>query len=242
MRVRIAATLVTAYVIALPARAAEPDPTVDQIYQAVVAHQYEKAQALMDQVLRDHPNSAKAHYVQAEIFAKQGKNAEARSELERAEKIDPALSHVNPRSVLELRAQLGVGDAHSAMIRIPLASRGGTLIAPVVINDAIKLDFLVDSGASDVTIPADVFSTLVRTGTISRSDMRGSQRYQTATGEVHESDTFIIKSLKVGDVRVTDVKASVAPAKGPLLLGQSFLRRFKNWSVDNATRELILER
>ena len=42
----------------------------------------------------------------------------------------------------------------------------GTYVLPVLINNAITLDFVLDSGAADVTVPADVFRTLVRTGSI----------------------------------------------------------------------------
>lgn len=49
---------------------------------------------------------------------------------------------------------------------IQLKSDGGIFVVPVLINGAITLDFVVDSGASDVSIPADVASTLIRTGTI----------------------------------------------------------------------------
>jgi hypothetical protein len=64
---------------------------------------------MMDQVLKDHPKSAKAHYVQAELYAKEGKTALARAELAEAEGIDPGLTHENPRSVQALKSQLGVG-------------------------------------------------------------------------------------------------------------------------------------
>ena len=43
---------------------------------------------------------------------------------------------------------------------------GGVYVVPVLINNAITLDFIVDSGAADVSIPADVVMTLMRTGTI----------------------------------------------------------------------------
>jgi hypothetical protein len=51
----------------------------------------------------------------------------------------------------------------------------------------------------------------------------------------------IIRSLKVGNTRVENVTGSVSPAKGGLLLGQSFLQRFKSWSMNNATHDLVLE-
>jgi hypothetical protein len=51
-----------------------------------------------------------------------------------------------------------------------MSRTGGTFAVPVRINDAITLEFVVDSGAADVSIPADVFLTLTRTGTLGRAD------------------------------------------------------------------------
>jgi hypothetical protein len=89
---------------------AAADPTVHQIYEAAEAGRFDQAQQMMDQVLKDHPQSAKAHYVQAELYAKEGKTALARAELAEAEGIDPGLTHENPRSVLALKSQLGVSS------------------------------------------------------------------------------------------------------------------------------------
>ena len=49
-------------------------------------------------------------------------------------------------------------------VKVRLEKQGGTYTVPVVINNAIRLNFILDSGASDVLIPGDVFLTLVRTG------------------------------------------------------------------------------
>ena len=83
------------------------------------------------------------------------------------------------------------------------------------------LDFTVDSGAADVTVPADVFSTLARTATIRDSDIVGEQTYVLADGSKFQSVTFTIRSLKVGDTIVENVRGSVTPSRGSLLLGQS---------------------
>jgi predicted aspartyl protease len=69
----------------------------------------------------------------------------------------------------------------------------------------------------------------------------GEQTYVLADGSKSKSITFTIRSLKIGDTIVKNVKGSVASPHGMLLLGQSFLERFKSWSVDNARRELVLE-
>jgi hypothetical protein len=63
---------------------------------------------MMDQVLHDHPNSAKAHYVQSELYAREGKISLARAELDRAEQLQPGLPNENPRSVAELKSELGL--------------------------------------------------------------------------------------------------------------------------------------
>ncbi len=124
---------------------------------------------------------------------------------------------------------------------VPLQIAGGVFVVPVELNGAIKLNFAVDSGASDVTVSSDVFSTLKRTGTVKDSDLRGVQTYILADGSRSNSPEFTIRSLRVGDVVLKNVAASVSPSQGMLLLGQSFLSRFKLWSIDNTNHELHLE-
>jgi len=82
------------------------DATMQQVHEAAVAGQMDKAQAMMAQVLKDHPNSAKAHYVEAELLAHQGRIAEAREHFTTAEKLAPGLPFAKPQSVSALRAQL----------------------------------------------------------------------------------------------------------------------------------------
>jgi clan AA aspartic protease (TIGR02281 family) len=125
--------------------------------------------------------------------------------------------------------------------RVQMIKEGGTYIVPVLINEVLTLHFVVDSGAADVTIPADVALTLIRTGTIKEGDFIGSQKYQLADGSLIDSAQFTIRSLKVGDQIVENVRASISGAKGSLLLGQSFLEKFKSWSMDNTSHELVLE-
>ena len=105
----------------------------------------------------------------------------------------------------------------------------------------ITLDFMVDSGASDVSIPSDVVTTLMRAGTIKEADFIGEKTYVLADGSKVKEKTFRIRSLKVGDRVLENVTGSVASTSGSLLLGQSFLGRFKSWSIDNNRHVLVLE-
>ena len=132
-------------------------------------------------------------------------------------------------------------QAAASLISVPMQKEGGIYVVPVIINDAITLYFIVDSGASDVSIPADVVTTLMRTGTLKQSDFLGQKTYLLADGSKVPSQTFRIRSLKIGGKVVEDVDGSIASEKGGLLLGQSFLSRFKSWSIDNNTHALVLE-
>ena len=110
-----------ALMMAAPAMAA--DPTVREVFAAAQAGQVDKAIGMMNVVLKDHPNSAKAHYVQAELLAKQARYAEARGELAKAEKLDPALKGIQPQSVSALKEQLN-GGAVAARPAVPAPARG----------------------------------------------------------------------------------------------------------------------
>ena len=124
---------------------------------------------------------------------------------------------------------------------IPMQNEGGGYVVPVLINNSITLNFVVDSGASVVTVPSDVVTTLIRTGTLKNSDFLDMKTYVLADGSKVPSRTFRIRSLKIGDMVVENVIGSVAPVQGGLLLGQSFLGRFKLWSIDNTKHELVLQ-
>jgi len=112
---------------------AQSDPTVHQIYEAAASGRLDQAQQMMDQVLRDHPDSAKAHYVQSELYAREGKFTLARSELGRAEQLAPGLPKENPRSVAELKSELGlVRRSGGARPQSPLHFPLGTILMLVL--------------------------------------------------------------------------------------------------------------
>ena len=124
---------------------------------------------------------------------------------------------------------------------VRLIRDAGTFKVPVRINGVLELQFTVDSGASDVTIPADVVMTLIRTGTIRDSDFVGEQTYRLADGSTVKSRTFRIRQLQVGSRTIENVLGSVANVEGSLLLGQSFLSTFRRVSFDYAQGVLVLE-
>ena len=109
---------------------AADDPTMHQIYAAAEAGQFADAQRMMDKVLLDHPNSGKAHFVESELLAKQGRMKEASAELNKAEALAPGLPFAKPESVQRLERLINstpnVKTASSYVTQPPANVGGGT--------------------------------------------------------------------------------------------------------------------
>lgn len=123
--------------VSAPVLAAEP--SVRDVYATARAGQVDKAVTMMDEVLKAHPNSAKAHYVQAELMAKQGRIADARTQLAAAEKLAPGLPGIQPQSVAALKAQLNGGSVGNGAVTTteaprPAQSRGISWVGIVLIG------------------------------------------------------------------------------------------------------------
>lgn len=116
---RVIRWLAIAALLASGVAMAQPEPTLKQVYDTAQAGQLDKAQMMMQQVLAAHPNSAKAHFVEAELSARQGKTSNARDALASAERLAPGLPFAKPEAVSALRAQLAARNA------APAASGGG---------------------------------------------------------------------------------------------------------------------
>ncbi len=85
---------------------AEDEPTMHQVYLAAEAGKFNEAQSMMDKVLHDHPNSAKAHFVEAELLAKQGLLSKADIELKTAERLQPGLPFAKQEAVKSLKSRI----------------------------------------------------------------------------------------------------------------------------------------
>lgn len=111
---KIAGSMLLAGCLLFGGNAYAAEATPDQVYQAAQAGNYREAQAMMDQILRDHPNSAKAHFVEAELLGKQGKLQQAQEELNTALRLDPNQNFARPGAVDELRTLIASGNASHA--------------------------------------------------------------------------------------------------------------------------------
>ena len=84
--------LVAACAAALWSAAAFALPSANDVQAAVKSGDYPKAETMMQEVVAAKPQSAKAHYLYAEILAHDAKFADAAAQARQARELDPALS------------------------------------------------------------------------------------------------------------------------------------------------------
>lgn len=105
LRIALRSAAIAAWLVSA---AAVAEPTIDQVYKAASSGQLEQARSMMAEVLKAHPESPKAHFVEAELLARQGDTEGARLELQKARTLNPQLSFARPESVAALERALGL--------------------------------------------------------------------------------------------------------------------------------------
>jgi len=123
---------------------ADSEPTMNQIYAAAQAGKLDDAQVMVQQVLITHPKSAKAHFVQAELFARRGSLDKARESLREAESLAPGLPFAKPEAVQALRAQFQTKQT-TAVSAAPVQSHSSNnwVVPALLAAGAIAVGYLV---------------------------------------------------------------------------------------------------
>ena len=121
-------------------------------------------------------------------------------------------------------------------VEIPYTKTNGVTEVQCSIN-GLPLHFVFDTGASDVTISMIEATFMLKNKYLKPLDVVGKQNYLTADGNVSEGTVINLKSVKIGDLELTNVRASVVKSQNaPLLLGQSVLGRLGKIEIDNEKR------
>lgn len=81
-------------------------PTEQQVESAVKQGQYQEAETMMSEVVAARPQSAKAHYIYAELLAHNGRFAQASSEAAKARQLDPDIRFTDPAKFNAFEATL----------------------------------------------------------------------------------------------------------------------------------------
>lgn len=124
---------------------------------------------------------------------------------------------------------------------VKMTEENGVYTVPIEVN-GVAMDFILDTGASDVSISLTEALFLMRQGKLTEEDIKGSQQYRTAGGDILEGTVIRLKTVKIGNKSLRNVDASVVESmEAPLLLGQSALSKFGKISIDYKKLELTLE-
>lgn len=128
---------------------AQTEPTLQQVYAAAQAGNLDQAQLMIQQVLISHPNSAKAFFVQSELYARKGDLTRASQSLANAEKLAPGLSFAKPEAVQKLRTQLSAkrAPATNSGVTTHLAAPTATPPAPASSTFSWTLPLLLAGAA-----------------------------------------------------------------------------------------------
>ena len=124
------------------------------------------------------------------------------------------------------------------VVEIPFTKAGGVTKVDCTINN-LPLNFIFDTGASDVTISQVEANFMYKNGYLDSRDIVGKKTYQVATGAIAVGTTIILKKIEFGGLILYDVRASVVETQNaPLLLGQTVLQRLGKIEIDNTKRIL----
>jgi hypothetical protein len=97
-------------------------PSLEDVEHAVHRNDYVSAENMTREVVNAQPNSAKPHYILAEILAHEGKLNEAREQAARAKQLDPAIRFTAPDTFARFEAELNGGKPvarNAAPVTVP---------------------------------------------------------------------------------------------------------------------------
>lgn len=144
------------------------------------------------------------------------------------------------RSALENRSAYSKNQPKRNNV-VKMKDRAGVYEIPIEINSS-KMNFVFDTGASDITISEVEAIFLLKQGTLTEEDIIGTEYYRIADGSISDGTVINLKTVKIGNKTLHNVKASVIHnMQAPLLLGQSALAQFGKVSIDYKRKEITFE-
>ncbi len=123
---------------------------------------------------------------------------------------------------------------------IKMKKEGGVYTMPCKVN-GLKLSFIFDTGASDVSIGLTEALFMLKNEYLSLNDIKDSVKYRIANGDITEGTIINLQEVIIGDIVLNDIKASVIHnINSPLLLGQSALRKLGKIEFNYSNNTLII--
>lgn len=109
--------------------------------------------------------------------------------------------------------------------------------------NGLPLEFLFDTGASNVTLSMVEASFMMKNGYLSQKDVIGNRPFSDANGNVNIGTVVNLRKVKFAGIEMQNIRATVVKnQKAPLLLGQSVLARLGKIEIDYAKKVLKITR
>lgn len=113
----------------------------------------------------------------------------------------------------------------SSQTVVQMTRSAGVSLIPCKVN-GLNLNFIYDTGASDVSLSLTEAGFMLKNGYLAESDFVGTQNYSDANGDIEEGVVINLRLIIIGGLLINNVQATIVKnTKAPLLLGQSALSR-----------------
>jgi len=117
----------------------------------------------------------------------------------------------------------------------------GVYQIPVDVN-GVRMSFIFDTGASIISISNTEAIFLAKQGLLSKEDIKGSESFTDAVGNISQGTIIVLRTVKIGDRVLHNIDASVVNnLSAPLLFGQTAMEKFGKISIDNTRGEVTFE-
>jgi clan AA aspartic protease (TIGR02281 family) len=114
---------------------------------------------------------------------------------------------------------------------IDMVEVNGIYQIPCKVN-GVPMNFIFDTGASEVTISLTEAKFLVKQNLLNKEDFIDTINYQMANGEIVEGTKIILKSIDIDGIILENVDATIINEQNsPLLLGQSAISKLGKYTI-----------
>tara|TARA_R110002051_G_scaffold114925_3_gene187875 strand:- start:823 stop:1677 length:855 start_codon:yes stop_codon:yes gene_type:complete len=106
-------------------------------------------------------------------------------------------------------------------------------LIPCKVN-GVPLDFIFDTGATNVSISITEANFLLKNGLLDETDIKETVRYQIANGEVKEGTKINLREIEIQGYVINNITAQIVyEQNAPLLLGLSALNKIGKVVLEN---------
>jgi hypothetical protein len=122
---------------------------------------------------------------------------------------------------------------------IDILNLNGMTYVKVKVGSMIQM-WLLDTGASDLLINAEMEETLKKENILNDANYLGIGEYEMANGTIDTCRKYKINNVRFGKFYVDNITVAVSDKGKRIIAGKSLLNKFSTWILNNETSTLIL--